>query len=129
MVKELVDHLGTFDRNLVDRAITAAIAKTTEWPPVSLIIKCVNELRDLPPPGRPAWKDDDGESYHAHTPEEVAHRVAQCLAWRKQYGFNAATVKADEREDDLESLKRPFSADELASAGRLTGKGEGENGD
>jgi len=121
MVKELVDHLGTFDRNLVERAVTKAIGKSEQWPAIAVIVGCVNELRDLPPAGRPAWRDsDDGERFHANSAEEVARRAAQCLAWRRQYGFNAQAVKSDGADDDLESLNRLFTEAELESAKRLT---------
>lgn len=115
--REFELQFAAFHPSAVERAVTAAIAESDFMPTPAKIKEKLRETKPI----RHHWKaDDDGDHYHANTPEEVERRKAQCKAWRKQYGFASEAEKPGHGEAvDLETLKRPFTEAEIESAARL----------
>jgi len=110
MLNELLAHFGTFDRGLVERAASKAIASCEFWPPIATLVKFVSELRELPPASRPLWRADPEEDrYHAVTPEESERRKLLCQKWRKQYGLATDAKPAPETIPDPVTYDVPES--------------------
>lgn len=80
--------LGAYKPDRLNAALTEHMRKSQFWPTIANFIEHLQQ--DTPPPGLPRYRDEEqGFCREGRTKvEEIAHRAAQCLKWRAEYGFN-----------------------------------------
>lgn len=80
--------LGAYKPDRLNAALTEHMRKSQFWPTIANFIEHLQQ--DTPPPGLPRYRDEEqGFCREGRTKvEEIAHRAAQVLRWKQEYGFN-----------------------------------------
>ena len=79
--------LGTYPADRLNTALSEHIRRSTWWPTIANLVDIMRE--DAPAPGLPRYRAKpeafarDGRT----EAEEIAHRAAQALKWKQDFGF------------------------------------------
>lgn len=102
--------LGAYKPDRLNAALTEHMRKSQFWPTIANFIE--NLQQDTPPPGLPRYRDEEqGFCREGRTKvEEIAHRAAQILKWKEQYGYNRML-----QSDEPAAKAKPASQDTTIS--------------
>lgn len=112
--------LGAYPADRLNHALSEHIRRSTFWPTIANLVDILRE--DAPPPGLPRYRAKpevfarDGRT----EAEEVAHRAAQSLKWKRDFGFGQSDpdpldFKAKPKEASQEQTVSEMLANSLAA--------------
>lgn len=89
--------LGAYPAGRLHDALTEHMRRSSYWPTIAHIVEILKE--QTPPPGLPRYKrEEEGFCREGRTQaEEIAHRAAQVLRWKQEYGFDRLLAPEAER--------------------------------
>lgn len=105
MANEWLNALGQFGRRSVHMAVTRLISTAKWWPSISEVFELCEQHEDgwrdalgLKPDPKPAHRLEPYQfARNGRTEaEEIAHRAAQVLSWKRAANFGAADEEANE---------------------------------
>ena len=92
LAAEWQNSLGAYPADRLNAALSEHIRQSAFWPTIADLIEILR--KQMPPPGLPRHLHRQLEQSFCREgrtqDEEIAHRTAQVLRWKAEYGFNGA---------------------------------------
>jgi len=115
MVAEWHGTLGAYSADRLNHALSEHIRRSTWWPTIANLVDIMRE--DAPAPGLPRFQaKPEAFAREGRTEaEEIAHRAAQALKWKQDFGFG----QSEPDPLDVKAPPKPASQDQTVSEALL----------